>query len=135
MEVEVTTTYLLVALLSSSVLGGVVALIGQLATKRMELNAKKADKDSDKEDKNTDFKAHTIEALRGLYYDKIKYLGKRYISERGITFEELRDIEGLHSIYKNALDGDGFLDSIMNDVHALRIVRHKQESESQLPPN
>ena len=71
---------------------------------------------AEKEDKADDIKI----GLRILLYDRIKHLGKRYIEREYITAEELEDIMTMHKVYHDNLHGNGFLDSIMEQVKALK---------------
>lgn len=60
-------------------------------------------------------------ADRTLLYDRIKHIGKAYIERGYITVEELEDLTLMHSVYhdKDKLNGNGFLDGIMENVHKL----------------
>ncbi len=60
-----------------------------------------------------------ITADRTLLYDRIKHLAKSYILRGWITVEEYEDLKNMHSVYHNALAGNGFLDNIMDDVDRL----------------
>ena len=53
-----------------------------------------------------------------ILYDRIKYLGKKYISEESIAFDDLEDLIKMHEIYHN-MGGNGYLDKIMVQVKAL----------------
>ena len=67
----------------------------------------------------------TVEALRVgnriILYDRIKHLGKTYISQREISAEDLEDIIAMHCCYHDDLEGNGFLDDLMKQVRALPI--------------
>lgn len=60
--------------------------------------------------------------IRILLYDRIKHLGKKYISEGKISAENLEDLIEMHRIYHVDLDGNGFLDSLMEQVKKLPII-------------
>ena len=62
-------------------------------------------------------------ADRTLLYDRIKHIGKAYIARGYITVEELEDLTLMHSVYhdKDKLNGNGFLDGIMENVHKLQL--------------
>lgn len=64
-----------------------------------------------------------VEADRTILYDRIKHLGKSYIARGYISVEELEDIDLMHGVYhdKDKLGGNGFLDAIMQKVHALEV--------------
>lgn len=59
--------------------------------------------------------------MKMLLYDRIKHLGKAYISRGSITTDELEDLTEMHRIYHFDLDGNGFLDTLMNNVQKLPI--------------
>lgn len=94
---------LIVAILSSTVLSSIVTGGFQL------MAAKKK--------KETGVSAGT----RMLLYDRIKFLGKVYISRGSIKSDELEDIIEMHKVYHNELGGNGFLDSVMDQVKKLSI--------------
>lgn len=52
--------------------------------------------------------------------DRIKHLGKAYISKGTITTEELEDLHEMHNCY-HMLGGNGFLDSLMSKVDRLPV--------------
>lgn len=58
-------------------------------------------------------------ADRTILYDRIKHLGKSYIARGWVTVEELEDLNMMHEVYhdKDKLDGNGFLDKLMNTVN------------------
>ncbi|HOP12101.1 MAG TPA: hypothetical protein PK629_11495 [Oscillospiraceae bacterium] len=60
--------------------------------------------------------------VRQLLYDKIKGLGKRYITENEITAEDLEDLMDMHKIYHDELSGNGYIDHIMEEVKKLKIT-------------
>ena len=94
--------------------------------------AKKEDAAQDKQIANCSARAEELAELkrmvevlfvadRTLLYDRIKHIGKAYIDRGHITIEELEDLKLMHSVYhdKDKLDGNGFLDAIMENVHKL----------------
>lgn len=54
-------------------------------------------------------------------YDRIKHLGKAYIAKGYIASDDLEDLIDMHKCYHDDLGGNGFLDSIMEQVHRLPI--------------
>ena len=98
------------AILTGGVAAAVVSGIFSVILWRLNRRA-------EKEDKADDIKI----GLRILLYDRIKHLGKRYIEREYITAEELEDIMAMHKVYHDNLHGNGFLDSIMEQVKALQI--------------
>lgn len=57
--------------------------------------------------------------VRTLLYDRIKHRAKRFIQDGYITVEGLEDLEHMWSVYHEDLNGNGFLDSLMQEVRAL----------------
>lgn len=57
-----------------------------------------------------------IVADRTILYDRIKHLAKAYIKRGWITVEEYEDLKRMHKVYHDDLKGNGFLDSIMEEV-------------------
>lgn len=74
-----------------------------------------------KEDSSHDNDKHIRNALRILLYDRIKYLGRRYIEQGFVSADDLEDIVAMHKCYHSDLDGNGFLDTLMAQVKALPI--------------
>lgn len=58
---------------------------------------------------------------RTLLYDRIKHLGRRYIAAGCVSAEDLEDLIAMHRVYHDELDGNGFLDAIMQKVRALPV--------------
>ncbi len=72
-----------------------------------------------KQEKETDYEKHIKNAICVILYDRIKYLGRHHIGEGYITVEDLEDLMKMHISYHDDLDGNGFLDSLMNQVKSL----------------
>lgn len=62
-----------------------------------------------------------VVADRTILYDRIKHIGKSYITRGYVTLEELEDLERMHQVYhdKDKLNGNGFLDELMKTVKSL----------------
>lgn len=60
--------------------------------------------------------------VRQLLYERIKYLGKCYIANKQISCEDLEDLIAMHKIYHTDLDGNGYLDTLMDAVKKLPII-------------
>ena len=69
--------------------------------------------------------------VQQLMYDRIKYLCKEHISRGYIASNDLEDVSKMHKIYHDELDGNGFLDDLMQAVCRLEIVpaimEHRRE--------
>ncbi|NCB51339.1 MAG: hypothetical protein EOM54_05595 [Clostridia bacterium] len=90
----------LTIVLSSSVVSGVVSIITMIINRK------------DKNNKQT-------AGLRILLYDRIKHLGRCYIEAGEVVFDDLEDLDAMHKVYHDDLNGNGYLDNIMMRVHAL----------------
>lgn len=62
-----------------------------------------------------------VSGLRVLLYGSVKYLGRNYIERGWVATDELEDLIEMHNTYHDDLDGNGFLDKIMEDVKKLPI--------------
>jgi hypothetical protein len=60
-----------------------------------------------------------IVADRTILYDRIKHLAKAYIKRGWISVEEYEDLKRMHSVYHDELNGNGFLDNIMEEINKL----------------
>lgn len=85
---------------------------------REEKNEKEADLEMDKINKTLD---NLTIAMRMLMYDRIKHLGNTYLDRGSISSEELADLLAMHKVYHEALNGNGFLDTVMDKVKALPV--------------
>lgn len=85
---------------------------------REEKNEREADLEMDKINKTLD---NLTIAMRMLMYDRIKHLGNTYLDRGSISSEELADLLAMHKVYHEALNGNGFLDTVMDKVKALPV--------------
>lgn len=97
---------------------------------RLNRKAQKEDKAADNRAVNCAARGKEIENLqktvnalivadRAILYDRIKHLAKTYIKRGYITVEEYEDLKRMHKVYHDDLSGNGFLDSIMEEVDKL----------------
>ena len=63
-----------------------------------------------------------VAGLRMLLYIHLKREGKEYIETGWISSEDLEDFMKMHEVYHTGLGGNGFLDSVVAQVKALKIV-------------
>lgn len=117
-----------IALISGGVGAGIVKLIGDRLAFRRERKAKKEDEAS----LNYDGRLKSIEtktdaqsaALRYLLYDRIRYLGQAYIKDGCIDFDDRRILNDMHDAYHNGLNGNGDLNTLMQEVNKLPLKIH-----------
>ena len=60
--------------------------------------------------------------VQQLMYDRIKYLCKSHLARGRIASNDLEDLERMHTIYHDDLDGNGYLDDLMKKVRSLEVV-------------
>ena len=119
-----------VDLLKSATGAGIVAGLFGLVQWRLNRKAQKEDKAADSKvascaERGAEIKAlqQTVNALivadRTILYDRIKHLAKSYIKRGWISVEEYEDLKRMHKVYHDDLDGNGFLDAIMDEVDHL----------------
>lgn len=60
--------------------------------------------------------------VQQLLYDRIKYLCKSHIARGKIATNDLEDLERMHKIYHDDLNGNGYLDDLMKTVRTLEVI-------------
>jgi hypothetical protein len=116
--------------LNSAMGAGIVAGLFGLWQWRLNRKAQKEDKAAEREVASCAARGqeirdlqktvnHLIVADRMILYDRIKHLAKQYIKRGYITVEEYEDLDRMHKVYHDDLDGNGFLDAVMVDVRKL----------------
>lgn len=120
----------LIDLLKSAFGAGIVAGLFGLIQWWLDRKAKKEDKAADRNVASCAARGAEIAALqdtvnalivadRTILYDRIKHLAKTYIRRGWISVEEYEDLKRMHKVYHDDLQGNGFLDSIMENVDRL----------------
>ncbi len=88
--------------------------------KRADDKEDKAALDSEKRLKAVETKVDAlIDANKYLLYDRIRYLGQKYIDTGEIDFDDRRILNAMHTCYHTGLDGNGDLDKLMEAVNDL----------------
>jgi len=59
------------------------------------------------------------QALRLIMKDRLRFLCLQYISQNWIYEDELEDLIAMHNCYHNSLNGNGYLDDLMERVKRL----------------
>ena len=124
---------ILKTILGGAVGSSIVVGIFGLVTWFLNRKAAKADKAEDrKEQKESQEKTEmddvrkTLDnltiAMRTQLYLSIKRDGKSYLQRGSISAEELEDLVNAHKVYHDVLEGNGFLDSLMEKVKQLPVV-------------
>ena len=125
-------------LVASGVLVAIIEGVRESFRFRRERKAKKEDEEYLKKEKeedatrlNTEKRLEAIErktdaqteALKFVLYDRIRYLGQAYISDREIDFDDRRILNEMHRSYHNGLGGNGDLDVLMTEVNTLPLKK------------
>ena len=74
-----------------------------------------------KQDKHDERVDALVDAQKVMMIDKVRYLGKKYISEGEIHIEDKENLKEMYSAYKR-LGGNGHLDTVMDEVNHLKVV-------------
>lgn len=117
-------------LLSGGVAAAVIKAVESIITWKLNRKAVKEDREEARKDQeNEDAKKAVIQLKKDvdslrigeqvILRDRIKYLGKNYIKNKEIDFEDRQDLIDMHQVYHNALGGNGNLDSLMAEVMEL----------------
>lgn len=57
--------------------------------------------------------------LQQLMFDRIKHICKSAIKNNRMSLDDLQDLERMHTIYHDDLNGNGYLENLMQKVKAL----------------
>lgn len=63
----------------------------------------------------------TMRGVQQLMYDRIKFLCKYHLSKGFIATNDLEDLERMHRIYHDDLEGNGYLDDLMKKVRDMPV--------------
>ena len=99
------------------ILGGsaVAAFINAIAEGIRQRRKRKYDLEDGK-DKND----HALkDGLKWVLYDRIRFLGQRYICNGTVDFDDRRILNEMHKCYHEGLGGNGDLDNLMSEVNKL----------------
>ena len=115
---------ILVAVIGSSAMASLVTLLSEAVKRRW--------KKKDEGEKITPGRILDIErkidalvkAQKVMSIDRIRYLGLCYMGSGGVTLEEKETLHEMHDAYE-ALGGNGHLDTVMDEVDKLQIVKSR----------
>lgn len=93
----------------------IVGIISQLGEGIRQRRKRKYDKD---DGKDKDIMALKV-GLKWVLYDRIRFLGQKYISDEWVDFDDRRILNEMHKSYHDGLGGNGDLDVLMREVNAL----------------
>ena len=63
------------------------------------------------------------EGMRYTLLDRILYLGKHYINDGEVSFDDRKRLGDMHTVYHNRLGGNGDADAIMDGVYDLPLKK------------
>lgn len=66
-----------------------------------------------------------INADRYIMFDRIRYLGQKYVAEKEVDFDDRRILNQMHDVYHNELGGNGDLDELMKAVNTLPLKQER----------
>lgn len=103
----------------------------------LQRKAKKEDNEENRQIANCEARGSELAAVKKdvkalvgatmfLTYDRIRHLCEVYIGRGQITTTELKILTDMHRCYHDDLNGNGFLDALMEQVHQLPIVAERQ---------
>ncbi|MBR1691197.1 MAG: hypothetical protein IJ711_00305 [Lachnospiraceae bacterium] len=117
----------LLCVLSGGVAAGIVKLIESIVTWKLNRKAQKEDRAEEKKDEADAKQTADIKELRDtvdnlriankiLFHDRIKHIGRTFLKNGSVSFNDRKDLIEMHSVYHNQLGGNGNLDSLMKQV-------------------
>ena len=103
------------------ILGGsaVAALITQIGESIRQKRKRAYEKDDGKDARMNALQ----EGLKWVIYDRIRYLGRTYVNNKCIDFDDRRILNEMHKCYHNGLGGNGDLDHLMQEVNSLPLKK------------
>ena len=117
-------------LLSGGVAAAVIKAVESIITWKLNRKAVKEDREEARKDQESQSAQKDIAQLKTdvsslrvgeqmILRDRIKYLGRNYIRDEKIDFEDRQDLIDMHQVYHNNLGGNGNLDSLMAEIMEL----------------
>lgn len=120
----------LLTILSGGVFVAVIEGVREYLAWRRNRKAAKEDKDEErklqtqtvtvKKIKDLEAKVNAlVESQKYILYDRIRFLGQAYIEDGEIDFDDRRILNDMHHSYHFGLEGNGDLDTLMEEVNHL----------------
>lgn len=66
-----------------------------------------------------------INADKYILFDRIRYLGQKYVADDEVDFDDRRILNQMHDVYHNELGGNGDLDKLMKAVNTLPLKQER----------
>lgn len=125
-----TSEILLTFLASGGIMVAIIGGIREWLAFRRERKAKKEDDFAKNLEKRLaiieEQNKRQSEALKFVLYDRIRFLGQYYISEKSVSIDDRRILNDMHKSYHNGLGGNGDLDVLMKEVNELPLKIKKE---------
>lgn len=123
---------IVLCLLSGGVAAAAMKTLDGVIMWHLNRKAAKEDRDADKQAADEQQEKDTTKRLqddlaslrvgeRVILHDRIKYLGRRFIRDGELDFDDRQDLIDMHGVYHNALGGNGNLDKLMEEVMELPV--------------
>lgn len=74
-----------------------------------------------KQDRHDERVDALVAANKVLMIDKVRWLGKKYITDGEISLEDKENLQEMYNAYKR-LGGNGHLDTVMYEVNHLKVI-------------
>jgi len=120
---------IIIAVLTGGVGAAVVKFVFDAVAWRRNRKAEKEDRqESNAEERLKKIEAQNkaqSEAIKFILYDRIRYLGQYYVSEKEINIDDRRILNEMHCSYHQGLGGNGDLDVLMKQVNNLPLKLNK----------
>lgn len=100
----------------SAIIGGIITQLGEGIRQKLKRKYDKVDaKDEDVQALKT--------GLKWVLYDRIRFMGQRYINDKQVDFDDRRILNEMHKSYHDGLGGNGDLDTLMSEVNKLPLTK------------
>ncbi len=121
-------------LLTGASAAAVIKLIDNLIQWMLKRKAAKEGKTEAEADKQKKSEQERMEAaekkldalkigVRIILLDRIQHLGRAYIRDGEVDFDDRRRLNDMHSVYHSSLGGNGDLDVLIHEVNSLPLKK------------
>ena len=112
----------------------VIKLIDNVVQWKLQRKAAKEDRTEEKDreklqkikdwERDMELKVNAlVNADKYILFDRIRYLGQRYVADNEVDFDDRRILRQMHDVYHNELGGNGDLKELMDAVNALPLKK------------
>lgn len=122
------------AIITGATGAAVIKLIDNIVQWCLQRKAAKEDRDEENDkkelqkikdwEKDMEDKVNAlVNADKYILFDRIRYLGQKYVADDEVDFDDRRILRQMHEVYHNELGGNGDLDELMKAVNALPLKK------------